>query len=102
MAILIVMLLAVCPKSYLHNIFSNHQDQEHFCHSEIPGQECLHNWGFACEINDLVVSHAYGSFDQPLLIVPLQQHIVFIVPLSAWEISTPFSTRDSRGPPVMS
>jgi len=56
--LLLLMLLSVMPKTYLHELFADHTDVTACNDSDIQGP-CIHNQGDNCQQTDNVVPSSY-------------------------------------------
>ena len=63
--LLLLMVLSIMPKTFLHELFANHQDVEVCNDSKVQGP-CIHKQGYSCQQADLVVPSAYTCSDADL------------------------------------
>ena len=96
--LLVIFTISFIPKSLFHDAFADHKD---LITCEHPGKnaECVHEQGFRCDVNDLVVNTLYfsslpcvGSLSPSFSLYTTNEAFPFV--LQQFN-----SFKDSRGPP---
>jgi len=97
--LLLVFMVSMTPKSYLHDSIATHKDFT-YCRHQHKVSACLHQQGFNCHFDNLVVTAPYIAYS-PLfsfhLAVP---YISFIADNATAYYCHFFFHTDSRGPPA--
>ena len=97
--LLIVFAISSTPKIYFHDVIANHKDVVSFCDHPQKSKACLHQKGYDCEVNDLVVT-------TPYLILPVVN--TFLIHSDYSDFNTGYLSsssqnclihKESRGPP---
>ena len=57
--LLVVFALSVTPKIYFHDVIANHKDAAASCDRPQQVKACIHQAGFNCHVDELVVTSAY-------------------------------------------
>lgn len=56
--LVLLLLLSITPKMFLHEIFADHNDAQSCNDTNIEGP-CIHEQGYNCQQSDIVVPHVY-------------------------------------------
>ena len=95
--LLLLMVLSIMPKTFLHELFANHQDVEVCNDSKVQGP-CIHKQGYSCQQSDLVVPSSYTCTD-----ADLEKDFSFVIveasACSSALLSNFHSSSSGRGPP---
>jgi len=57
--LLVLFVFSITPKIYFHDVIANHKDVVSFCDHPQKSKACLHQKGYDCQVNDLVVTTPY-------------------------------------------
>lgn len=55
---MMLVIVSITPRLYLHDLFANHTDVSYCNHSQEAGP-CIHAQGYNCQLNELVVPGEY-------------------------------------------
>ena len=102
MALLLLVLFTVSfiPKKFFHDVMASHTDAVG-CEHRNKEQACIHQQGFNCAFNDLVVTAPYVSVSTPVPFVQQQELPVFVNSFVGFFLQQFFFGTESRGPPFM-
>jgi hypothetical protein len=56
--LVLLLLLSITPKIFLHEIFADHKDAQ-LCNDTNVEGPCIHEQGYKCQQSDIVVPHVY-------------------------------------------
>jgi hypothetical protein len=96
--LLVVFTISFIPKAYFHEVLADHKD---FVSCEHPGAKaaCIHQQGFRCDVNDLVVTTPYVLSANGINFVHPPFGVILVTPLFSFVAQHHFLGTDSRGPP---
>jgi hypothetical protein len=93
------MMVGVAPKSYLHEMFADHEDAPS-CSDTYTDGPCIHKQGLNCAQAEIVVPASYDAlrneytrFEREFVLIPL-----ILDPASLVQLH--FSTETGRSPPA--
>ena len=97
--LLVLLMLSITPKTFLHDILADHQDVQ-FCNDEEVNGPCIHNQGFNCQQADIVVPLTYQA--PTLLVIPpvAMPHVSHADYISFSALLAPQHSSFLRGPPA--
>ena len=96
-ALLVLMLLSIMPKTFVHDLFAHHTDVTACNDQDLQGP-CIHKQGFNCQQTDLVVPGSYTISDFSNILHPVFPAVTLTVVSSSLHQNI-LSTACNRGPP---
>jgi len=94
------MLLSIMPKTYLHELFADHEDTS-LCYDSPTTGPCIHQQGFNCQQAELVVPVSYVSSDNDFTLSERKFFIVASRIISFALLQVHICEDSDRGPPVL-
>src|SRR5688500_1481069 len=95
---LVVMLLSIMPKSYLHDVFADHSDTI-VCNDFYQSGPCIHNQAPGCEQSEIVVPAVYILHPEQALGSQVEQTGAFCNSFYSYLLLKTFSSKTGRAPP---
>ncbi len=99
--LLILFVFSTTPKIYFHDVIANHKDVNVSCIHPEKVKACIHQQGYNCHVEDLVVT-------TPYLILPAENTLLihcYYPGFNPAYYSSPtqdcFIHKESRGPPMV-
>jgi hypothetical protein len=91
--------ISITPKIYFHDVIANHKDNSVSCDHALKTKACIHQTGFNCQVDELVVSAPYLVLPVITSLLVYSDHPHFcIVEISSFKQYC-FKQNESRGPP---
>ena len=98
--LLVLFTISFIPKSYFHDAFADHTDSAG-CNYAIGKSACVHQQGFHCSFNDLVVTAPYVAFSSGFNLVQSFIHVSYTSKYHIPILPEYFFAAESRGPPSL-
>jgi hypothetical protein len=96
--LLLVFSISFIPKSFFHDAIANHTDEATCSYS--ADKLCIHQKGFSCSFNDLVVAGPYVPINNTFSLIQPFIHFTFKDWHNPLLLQQQFFGTESRGPPV--
>ncbi|HZH66278.1 MAG TPA: hypothetical protein VEY10_15400 [Flavisolibacter sp.] len=96
--LLVLFTISFIPKSFFHDAIANHTD-EGTCNFSAE-KLCIHQKGFSCSFNDLVVSSPYVAFSSVFNLVEQLIPAPHASRHKNFALELRFLGTESRGPPL--
>ena len=96
--LLVIFTISFIPKSIFHDLIASHTDTIS-CDHPVKKAVCVHQQGFKCSFNDLVVTVPYVSFSNAFNFGEPVTYSSFTSVFNAPVLQRYFFGTESRGPP---
>ena len=97
--LVLLLILGVTPKYFLHEVFADHKDTTS-CNDVKTDSPCIHNQGYSCVQSDLVVPNFYVIAAAQYIVTDVSFYVETHSPFSSF-LSKNFVTHtQERAPPV--
>ncbi|MEO6068937.1 MAG: hypothetical protein ABIN57_02125 [Chitinophagaceae bacterium] len=96
--LLIIFTISIAPRVYFHDALAHHKDASP-CH-HVANSYCLHQQGFNCHFDDLVVSSPFLQYGELTYLIDnsfFPQEVALFSPLTVQQY---LQHPENRGPPL--
>ena len=99
--LLILFAFSNTPKIYFHDVIANHKDVSPSCIHPQQVKACIHEQGYHCEVEDLVVTAPYLILPAAGALLISYNYQQFSVGYFSCSTQDCFIHKESRGPPTV-
>jgi hypothetical protein len=96
--LLVLFIASITPKNYFHDLIADHKDVS-YCDHPAKTSTHLHQQGYNCNFDDLVVTVPYLLTAKQILFLPDQLYTELNYPETSFSLQAATHYKETRGPP---